>query len=120
MRSKFIVPATLALLTAACASKTAQVDPSTQPAVAPVATPAAPTTPAIPAVTKDGTSVVTCDKGKDHRTLELRTKGKGCELAYTKAGQAAVVATGAHGLGRCEPSLKKIQAKLSGAGYDCK
>jgi len=63
---------------------------------------------------------MTCAKGKDSRVLSVRTKDKGCELAYTKNGQEAVVASGKSGLSHCEASAEKISGKLKGAGYDCK
>ena len=73
----------------------------------------------MPAVSQDGVSIVTCEKGKDHRTLDLRTKDAGCEAVYTKGGQAAVVAKAKHGVDRCEAALKKIKQKLVAGGYAC-
>jgi hypothetical protein len=66
-----------------------------------------------------GTKVECSTKG-DTRTLELREKGKGCELAYTKAGKEGVVASAAHGTDYCQKAFDKLRDKLKGAGYDCK
>lgn len=60
-----------------------------------------------------------CAKGKDTRLLVVRAKDKGCELAYTKNGQEAVVASGKAGLSHCEASREKISTKLKAAGYTC-
>lgn len=64
-------------------------------------------------------NALTCAKGKDSRVLVARAKDKGCELAYTKNGQEAVVASGKSGLSHCEASREKIATKLKGAGYTC-
>jgi hypothetical protein len=63
---------------------------------------------------------VVCAHGSDSRTLEVRAKDKGCELAYTKNGQEAVVASSVNGNDHCTKSLTKIQEKLSTAGFSCK
>ena len=108
-----------ALMFTACASKPKVEDPAPPAAIAaPAPTPAAAA--GVPAVTKDGTSIVACEKGADHRSLDLRSKGKGCELAYVKSGQSAVVASAKHGFDRCEAAMKKIQDKLTAGGYVCR
>jgi hypothetical protein len=61
-----------------------------------------------------------CVHGKDTRTLEVRAKDKGCELAYTKNGQEAVVSTSRKGTDHCQASLKKISDKLIAGGFTCK
>jgi hypothetical protein len=67
-----------------------------------------------------GNTKVQCSVKGDERTLEVRAKDKGCELAYTKAGKEGSVATSAHGTEYCEKALEKLRDKLKGAGYDCK
>ena len=116
MRS-FIVStlATALLFTVACASTKKEETQAPAVIAAPTEAPAV----GVPAVTHDGVSIVSCDKGKDHRTLDLRTKDRGCEAVYTKGGQAAVVAHGKSGVARCEGALKKIKQKLVAAGYAC-
>ena len=61
-----------------------------------------------------------CSNENDKRTLEVSTKGSGCELTYTKGGKASVVSSSSQGTTYCENSLKKVQAKLEKAGFDCK
>jgi hypothetical protein len=76
-----------------------------------------PTTPAkaAPVATK-----IECSVKDDIRILDLREKGNGCELAYTKAGQEGIVASsGNNGLSYCENTFEKIKARLVGAGFQC-
>ncbi len=61
-----------------------------------------------------------CTTKGDSRILELRPKGKGCELAYTKNGQEGVVASSGNGSAYCEATMNKIRDRLKGAGFDCK
>lgn len=61
-----------------------------------------------------------CSTKGDSRILELRPKGKGCELAYTKNGQEGIVASAANGSAYCETTMNKIRERLKGAGFDCK
>jgi hypothetical protein len=63
---------------------------------------------------------IECSTKGDARILELRTKGKGCELAYTKNGQEGIVASAASGNQYCESTMTKIRDRLKGAGFDCK
>lgn len=65
------------------------------------------------------TSKVACVHGTDSRVLELRTKGKGCELGYTKGGKESVVATSANGTDHCSQKMAGIKDKLSKAGFTC-
>ena len=73
----------------------------------------------VAAVVTPGGSTLSCAKAKDARTLVVRAKEKGCELAYTKNGQEAVVASGKAGNGHCEATREKIATKLKSAGYTC-
>lgn len=63
---------------------------------------------------------VECSVKGDERILEVRDKGKGCELAYTKAGKEGVVASAANGKEYCSKALEKLREKLKGSGYVCK
>jgi len=72
------------------------------------------------AADKSSSTKVECSVKGDERVLEVRGKGSGCELAYTKAGKEGVVASAAHGTDYCEKSLEKLRDKLKGAGYECK
>lgn len=70
--------------------------------------------------TTSSTTKVTCSTKNDVRVLELRTKGKGCELAYTKNAQEGIVASSLSGSAHCESTLNKIRDRLKGAGFECK
>ena len=74
------------------------------------------------AVTAKGeiTTKVQCSVKGDERVLEVRVKGKGCELAYSKFGNEGIVANANSGQEYCEKTLEKMREKLSGSGYDCK
>ena len=63
---------------------------------------------------------VECSTKGDSRVLELRAKGKGCEVAYTKNGQEGIVASAANGTAHCEATLNKIRDRLKGSGFECK
>lgn len=65
-------------------------------------------------------SKVNCSVKGDERTLEVREKGKGCEVIYTKAGNEGVVASAINGKDHCQKTLEKIQNKLIGSGFTCK
>ncbi len=65
-------------------------------------------------------SKVECSTKGDSRILELRAKGKGCELAYTKNGQEGIVASAANGNTYCETTMTKIRDRLKGSGFECK
>jgi hypothetical protein len=105
-----------AVLTAACShdSKKADAPPETK---APVMEKAK--ADAAKAEATDGTKVECAVKG-DSRILEVRAKGNGCELGYTKAGKEGIVASAAHGTDYCQKAFEKLRDKLKGSGYDCK
>lgn len=67
----------------------------------------------------EGATKVECKIKGDVRALEVRTKDKGCEIAYTKAGQENVVGSSQNGTAHCEGILNKIKEKLTAAGYAC-
>ncbi len=60
-----------------------------------------------------------CSSGKDERKLAIKSKGEGCELEYTKAGQPTSVASQIVGNAKCEEVSTKIKEKLVAAGYSC-
>lgn len=62
---------------------------------------------------------VECKMKGETRALEVRAKDKGCETAYTKAGQENVVGSSMNGTAHCEGILNKIKEKLAAAGYTC-
>lgn len=66
-----------------------------------------------------GKSNVTCKSGQDERLINIKIKEKGCELEYTKSGQASVVASQVIGSEKCETVSTKIHEKLLAAGFKC-
>jgi hypothetical protein len=62
---------------------------------------------------------VKCTHGKDERLLEIKAKGAGCELVYTKAGDAKAVASAANSDQHCKEVSIKMQKHLSDAGFNC-
>ncbi|MGE0528232.1 MAG: hypothetical protein AB7G93_03140 [Bdellovibrionales bacterium] len=61
-----------------------------------------------------------CSVKGDERFLEIRKTDSGCELAYTKNGQEAVVASSVNGTSHCESTQEKIKGRLEEAGFTCK
>jgi hypothetical protein len=116
MRFLLFVTISAALIGVGCSSTKKSEAPAAAAAAAPKQ---AENSKASAAKPGDGTKVECSHKG-DTRTLELRAKGAGCELAYTKAGKEGVVASAAHGKDYCQKAFDKLQDKLKGAGYDCK
>lgn len=70
------------------------------------------------ATTMNGSKVECAVKG-DSRILEIRGKGNGCELGYTKGGQEGIVASGSNGSSHCEKTMAKIKERLQGSGFTC-
>ncbi len=62
---------------------------------------------------------VTCAKGKDNRTLAIRSEGSGCEVVYTKFEQENVIATSQNGMSHCEATIGKVKSNLENAGFSC-
>ena len=76
--------------------------------------------PTQPVESHSGTSTkLDCASKSDKRYLELRQKDKGCELAYNKNGQEAIVATAKTGDTHCRKTLDKIKERLVGSGFSC-
>lgn len=106
-------------LAAACSGKPVASNPPKALPTADKATSASKT--AEPAVEPIASALkIECSTKGDARILELRAKGKGCELAYTKNGQEGIVASAANGSSYCESTMNKIRDRLKGSGFDCK
>lgn len=145
MKSLLVLSIAIALSTAACSSKP-KVEEAAKPAT-PAVTAAAPaaTTPAAPekatakkgkkskkekvaaaesadkaTATASATGTLTCTKGSDVRTVEVKAKDNGCEVVYTKNGEAKSVASAVSGMSHCETVSQKISNNLSAAGMTCK
>lgn len=61
----------------------------------------------------------TCTHGKDIRVLELKEAAQGCELVYTKAGEAKTIATAKNEKAYCEGVSQKVSKKLQDSGFTC-
>ncbi len=116
---KFLLLATVGgLICVGCSHKAKNPDHETAPAAAAAADKKMDhTTKAAPGA---GASKAECSVKGDERVVEVRSKDKGCELAYTKAGKESVVASSAFGTGYCEKAAEKLKEKLKGSGYTCK
>lgn len=109
-----------AVLTFGCAGTKKKPDPT--PAQAAPASQPPPPGPATPKSAASGDSSggqAECNHKADKRLLSVRPRDKGCELAYTKNAQEAVVATAKSGTSHCQNVLGKIVEKLKGAGFTC-
>ncbi len=62
---------------------------------------------------------IECKLKNEARSLEVRAKDKGCEVAYTKAGQENVVGSSMNGTTHCEGIATRIKEKLVASGYTC-
>jgi hypothetical protein len=63
---------------------------------------------------------VTCTSGTDNRILEIVGRGQaGCELTYTKFGEAKSIATSEANVGYCEEVQNRIKGNLTTAGFTC-
>ena len=73
---------------------------------------------------KDGgdmqASKASCTLDKDTRVIEVKkTESGGCELFYTKFGEAKSVASSGFGTQYCEEVKDRIQSNLNKAGFTC-
>ncbi len=65
-------------------------------------------------------SKATCKLDEDTRVIEVKkTDGGGCELFYTKFGEAKSVASSGFGTQYCEEVKDRIQSNLNKAGFSC-
>lgn len=62
---------------------------------------------------------VSCMMKNDKRNIQVRSAGKGCELAYEKFGNEEVVATSMNGTEHCQKIADRIQGNLENAGFKC-
>ncbi len=62
---------------------------------------------------------VSCMMKNDKRNIQVRSTGKGCELAYEKFGNEEVVATSMNGTEHCQKIADRIQGNLENAGFKC-
>ena len=61
-----------------------------------------------------------CTLDKDTRVIEVKkTEAGGCELFYTKFGEAKSVASSGFGTQYCEEVKDRIQTNLNKAGFTC-
>jgi hypothetical protein len=62
-----------------------------------------------------------CTMDQDTRVIEVKkSESGGCELFYTKFGEAKSVATSGFGTQYCEEVKDRIQTNLNKAGFTCK
>ena len=61
-----------------------------------------------------------CSVKGDERIIDIRTKGSGCEVGYSKFGQESIVASSQNGTDYCQNTAGKIKERLQGAGFECK
>jgi hypothetical protein len=61
-----------------------------------------------------------CTNKNETRQIAVRTKDKGCEVAYTKGGKEQVISSAKNGTTYCQKSLDKLRDKLKSSGYTCK
>lgn len=62
---------------------------------------------------------VSCMMKNDKRNIQVRSVGKGCELAYEKFGNEEIVATSLSGTEHCQKIADRIQGNLENAGFKC-
>ena len=123
---KLFIPLFFALILASCSSspKQPQIESGSKDnSAAPAAKPATVATTKAAKVAAEkpaaATGTVTCTHKEEKRIIEVRSKDKGCETAYTKAGAESVVATSNSGTAHCMKVQSRIQENLKGAGYTC-
>jgi hypothetical protein len=125
----------LTLVTACASKKTAETNlaktetPATMAAAQPAKTetkkeekhsakkskaPAAPT-----AQAAVGGAEVICKSGADERKLSIQVKDAGCELQYTKAGAAKMIASQIKGSEKCEEVMTQVKEKLVASNFTC-
>ena len=66
-----------------------------------------------------GTAEVNCKSGTEERKLAIQVKGSGCELMYTKGGEAKAIASQMNGSEKCEEVMTSVKEKLVAANYTC-
>lgn len=71
------------------------------------------------AATEASVGSTSCKSGSDQRSIEVKPAGEGCEVVYTKAGEAKTVASAVSDKGHCNNVAEKITNNLKTAGYSC-
>ena len=120
MRTFLLLAIAGGLISVGCSHKAKNPDHETAPPAATAEKKMDHTAKAAPGEMAKGASKSDCSVKGDERVVEVRSKEKGCELAYTKAGKENVVASSAFGMGYCEKAAEKLKEKLKGSGYACK
>lgn len=69
------------------------------------------------AATTAGT--VTCKMGGATRTIEVKDMEKGCEVLYSKDGEAKSVASAKSDKAHCQGVKAKIEKNLTASGFTC-
>lgn len=116
---------TLALTACSSEAKKTETPKATEEKVAAAApktvvTKSAPVAKSAAAAASTSENAVTCTNGADTRTLAVSTSGTGCELMYTKNGEAKSIATAVNETGYCAGVSEKVVKNLTAAGFDCK
>lgn len=106
----------------ACSSKNKTAETTTPAAsTETVAAPAETKTDATSAKKENMGSASNCVMDKDTRIIEVKkTTAGGCDLFYTKFGDAKSVASAGFGTQYCEEVKDRIQTNLEKAGFTCK
>jgi hypothetical protein len=120
MRLLFAIAVFTAFASVGCKSNPHKEDGQPEAAKAAAATPAKDAKAEAAKATPASDMKMECDKKSDKRMLEVRPKEKGCELAYTKNGQEAVVASSQYSNAHCKATMEKIKGNLEKAGFTCK
>ena len=63
---------------------------------------------------------MTCANGSDSRGIEIQSAGTGCELKYTKNGEAKSIASAKNESAYCAGVSEKLVKNLTAAGFSCK
>lgn len=63
--------------------------------------------------------LIVCKSGAEVRNIEMRKKGSGCEVTYTKKGESKVIAHQRLGNLRCDHVFQDLQSKLTKGGFVC-
>ncbi len=74
----------------------------------------------VPATASTTASAMNCTSGTDSRSLEINSSGTGCELMYSKNGEAKSIATAVNETTYCAGVSEKIVKNLTAAGFSCK
>lgn len=119
---KFCILCVFLLGVSACSSKEKAVENTEATPTAPVDAAATDTakSDAVKTDTDAAGTKASCTLDKDTRVIEVKkTESGGCELFYSKFGEAKSVASSGFGLQYCEEVKDRIQSNLNKAGFSC-